>query len=216
VIRLPASIRKPLHATGVAALAVASSATFLAVTEAARAAAPTTLVVTITNTQVRVAQAPVRVGLVTFKVTNKSKTVRDFRIGGKRTPRIATGKWATLNVNVTKTGLVVYSSAGLSGVLTFIDPCTKPATSTVSVQMSESPIKLSQTSVPCGSVTFAVTNVGTIVHSFRIGNAGTPQIQPGQSSSVTVRLMNKVRVFYSCGEPEHDEMYGETGWIKVV
>src|SRR5207237_8456552 len=113
------------------------------------AAEPTTLVVTLTDTQLRVAQAPVRAGLVTFKVTNKSKTARDFRIGGKRTPRIAAGKSATLKVNVTKTGLVVYSSGGLSGVLTFVDPCTKPATSTVSVQMAEAPIKLSQTSVPC-------------------------------------------------------------------
>ena len=185
-------------------------------TVAAQAAAPTTLVVTITNAQVRVAQAPVHVGLVTFKVTNKSKTARDFRIAGKRTPRIAAGKSATLKVNVTKTGLVVYSSAGLRGVLTFVDPCTKPATSTVSVQMAEAAMKLSQPSVPCGSVTFTVTNAGTIVHSFRIAGRQTPQIQPGQTASLTVQLATKGRVFYSCAEPEHDEMYGETGWIDVV
>jgi hypothetical protein len=197
-------------------LLLCSVGALLALTVAAQAAAPTTLVVRITATQVRVAQAPVRVGIVTFKVSNRSRVARDFRIAGKRTPRMAAGKSATLKVNVTKTGLVVYSSGALRGVLTFVDPCTKPATSTVSVQMVEAAMKLSQTSIPCGSVTFAVTNAGTIAHSFRIGSAGTAQIQPGQTASLTVRLMDKVRVFYRCGEPEHDEMYGETGWINVV
>ena len=167
--------------------------------------APTTLAVTITDAQLLVAQKPVPIGLVTFKVANRSRIASDFRIAGKKTPSIAPGKTATLRVTFTKTGLVLYSSTGAgrarqSGVLTFTDPCTKPATSTVTVQMTEAPMKLSRSSVPCGSVTFAVTNVGTIPHSFRIGNAGTPQIQPGQTASITVRLTDKVRVFYRCGE----------------
>jgi uncharacterized cupredoxin-like copper-binding protein len=185
--------------------------------------APTTLAVTITDTQLRVVQKPVRIGLVTFKVANKSKTARDFRIAGKKTPKIAPGKAATLRVTFTKTGLVVYSSTGsgralLSGVFTFVDPCTTPVASTVSLQMREGTIQLSRPSVPCGSVTFAVTNAGTIVHTFQISaaNGRGQQLQPGQTANLTVQLTKKGRVFYSCAEPEHDEMYGETGWINVV
>src|SRR5262245_12936969 len=185
---------------------------------------PTRIAVTITDAQLRLPQAPVRVGTVVFRVANRAKVARDFRIAGKRTARIAPGAAAPLTVSVVKTGLSLLSSSGprgtvpLRGVLTFIDPCTTQATTAVTVQMSEAPPVLSRTSVPCGAVTFTVMNAGTIVHTFHVdapvGGNG-PRLQPGETASLTVRLTTKGKVFYRCIEPEHDEMYGETGWITV-
>ena len=82
---------------------------------------------------------------------------------------------------------------------------------------------LSQTTVPCGTVTFAVTNVGTIVHSFDLFQQNPsrmlvlgPQIQPGQSVSLVVRFTQKGAVEYVCGEGEHSEEYGEIGYLTVT
>jgi uncharacterized cupredoxin-like copper-binding protein len=82
----------------------------------------------------------------------------------------------------------------------------------------------SQESVPCGTVTFQVTNAGTIVHAFEIRTpddpgrvAGhTPPLQPGQSATLTVRFAVKGRADYSCSEYEHDERYGEIGYLAIV
>jgi uncharacterized cupredoxin-like copper-binding protein len=193
-------------------------------TPAAPAANPTRVAVTITDAQLQLPQVPVRVGTVVFRIANHAKVARDFRIAGRRTPRIAPGATATLTVSVAKTGLALLSSSGppgsapLRGVLTFIDPCTNQATTAVTVQMSEAPPVLSRTSIPCGTVTFTVTNAGTVVHTFHVDAAvggDGPRLQPGQTASFTVRLTTKGKVFYRCLEPDHDEMYGETGWITV-
>jgi hypothetical protein len=49
-------------------------------------------------------------------------------------------------------------------------PCTHPQTLIVDVQMDHggSGITLSQTTIPCGTVTFAVTNVGAMVESLYV------------------------------------------------
>jgi uncharacterized cupredoxin-like copper-binding protein len=203
----------------------AASLTLPLVAEAGAAASRATIAVTITDTQLRLPQAPVRVGTVVFRVANHARVARDFRVAGRRTPRIAPGRSATLTVPVAKTGLVLLTSAGppgsapLRGVLTFINPCTKPATTTITVQMSEAPPVLSPTTIPCGAVTFTITNAGTIPHTFHVDAASGgdgPRLQPGQTASFTVRLTAKGRVFYRCIEPEHDEQYGETGWLTVT
>ena len=192
---------------------------------AAPAAGATTIAVTLTDTQIQLPQSPVRVGTVVFRVANHARAARDFRVAGRRTPRIAPGRSATLTVPVAKTGLVLLSSVGpprsatLRGVLTFINPCTTPATTTVTVQMSEAPPVLSRTTIPCGTVTFTITNAGTITHTFHVDAAtggDGPSLQPGQTASFTVRLTAKGRVFYRCIETEHDEQYGETGWLIVT
>jgi hypothetical protein len=209
-------VRRLLSAPGLCTAALVVAATALARPDAR----PTTLAVTLTDEYVQVVQKPVRLGQVTFRVVNRSSVARDFRIGGKRTPRIAPGTSATLVVGFTKTGLFVYSSAAargapLTGVLTFVDPCSAPGRSQVSVRMSETPLTFSTTSVPCGAVTFAVENVGTVPHSFRVANRQTLQVQPGQSTTLTVSLLSKGRTYVICGEPEHDELYGESGWLIV-
>src|SRR5262245_48797723 len=78
-------------------------------------AGSTRIVVTITDTQLRLPQTPVRVGTVVFRVANRAKVARDFRIAGRRTARIAPGATATLTVTVTKTGLSLLSSSGPPG-----------------------------------------------------------------------------------------------------
>ena len=85
---------------------------------------------------------------------------------------------------------------------------------------------LSRSTVPCGAVTFVVTNVGTIVHTFWIfapdnnsvaprGGHG-PRIKPGQTVRMTVNFTTTGRAFYECGEMEHGEIYGETGYLVLV
>jgi hypothetical protein len=193
-----------------------------------------TVVVTITDTTLELLPATVPVGTVVFKVVNRGTIPRDFRIGpaGKRTPRIAAGKSATLTVEfATSASLLVLSygvggTAGLSYELKVVAPCTTPKTTTVRVQMREAPERFSQTRVPCGTVKFVVTNVGTIVHSFNItapGNLGAsltrgpgPRILPGHTVSFTVHFTSKGRAFYYCGETEHNELYGEDGYLHVV
>jgi hypothetical protein len=66
-------------------------------------------------------------------------------------------------------------------------------------------------------VTFLVTNIATIVHSFQIDVPGRngPPISPGQTVSLTVHFTAKGRYSYNCGEPEHDEEYGEYGLLTV-
>ena len=43
-----------------------------------------------------------RHGAFIFKVTNKGKIVHDFKIAGKKTPKLSPGKSATLKVTLTK------------------------------------------------------------------------------------------------------------------
>ena len=63
-------------------------------------------------------------GVTTFKVTNKGKIGHDFKIGGKKTVMLRTGKAATLRVTL-KAGKFPYlctlpghAAAGMKGTLT--------------------------------------------------------------------------------------------------
>jgi uncharacterized cupredoxin-like copper-binding protein len=208
-----------------AALVAAASSLGTALARAQADAGSTTIAVTMTDAKVKLAATRAPLGSVIFKIVNKGKIPRDFKISGKRTPKIASGKSATLNVEFTLTGTYSYYSVGqghagnLSGVFAVVDPCTKPAVSTVSVQLMEAPITLSQTTVPCGTVTFVVTNVGTIVHSFNVtadGREGLgPRLNPGQTVSMTVHFSVKGSALYYCAEPEHGELYGMVGYLTV-
>jgi plastocyanin len=51
-------------------------------------------------------------------------------------------------------------------------PCTSPASTAVSVKIFEYGFTLSQTSVPCGTVTFNVVNQGLIAHTFDVQTIG--------------------------------------------
>ena len=61
---------------------------------------------------------------VTFALTNKGSTSHDFKIGGKKSPRLAAGKKGTLKVTFKKGGRYSYlctvpghAAAGMKGVL---------------------------------------------------------------------------------------------------
>ena len=63
-------------------------------------------------------------GTVTFTVTNRGALRHDFKIAGKRTPLVGTGKRSTLTVSLGKTGRIAYlctvpghAAAGMKGTL---------------------------------------------------------------------------------------------------
>ena len=64
-------------------------------------------------------------GITTFKVTNKGTIRHDFKIAGKKTVALATGKTATLRVTFKKAGKYAYlctlpghAAGGMKGTLT--------------------------------------------------------------------------------------------------
>jgi uncharacterized cupredoxin-like copper-binding protein len=63
-------------------------------------------------------------GAVVFKVSNKGKLQHDFKISGKKTPKLAAGKKATLSVTFKRAGRYPYlctvpghAAGGMKGVL---------------------------------------------------------------------------------------------------
>ena len=103
-------------------------------------------------------------------------------------------------------------------------PCIDPVATTVSVQMGQDRggITVSQSAIPCGTVTFVVSNVGTLVDSLQVFAAlpavegSTPELQPGQSARLTLRFPAKRLVHYQSGDcppagPEFGGDYGEEG-----
>jgi plastocyanin len=207
-----------MRKVGVIAAAVAA----LALVPGASAATTPTVVVTLTDTALTFSPKAVKVGTVTFAVRNRAHTPRDFRVNGKKTGKIPRGKSATLNVAFTRMGEYgTYSAArgntpSTAGILLRVEaPCENGGTSTVTVTLGELPVQLSQTSVPCGTATFVVTNTGTTGHSFVIGGKTTGRLGPGQMATLTVPLTQKGLAHYFCAERLHDEFYHEYGDILV-
>ena len=72
---------------------------------------------------------------------------------------------------------------------------------------------LSQTSIPCGAVTFVTTNVGTFEHSLVLGSGARPGLNAGETGSFTVNLApGDVR--WECGTFSHDDL-GEEGTFVI-
>jgi len=71
-------------------------------------------------------------------------------------------------------------------------PLAARAQTAVNVRLSEWRVEAERTTLPPGSVTFNVTNAGTIPHGFEIEGRGVEReialIQPGQSAALTVTL----------------------------
>jgi hypothetical protein len=110
----------------------------------------------------------------------------------------------------------------LSGFLGVLPPCTNPVTSSVSASITLGQITLSQTTIPCGTVTFTVTNTDMAnVHDLNFalptlprGVAFGPHLRPGQSATMVVNFPYKGTVYYFCSQTEHDEN-GESGDLTV-
>jgi hypothetical protein len=176
-------------------------------------AAAVTVVVKLTESQSTVTPSRVPVGPVVFTIVNRGRTARSFAIGRARTALIATGSSVSLRTVFFVRGPHPYVSIGrhvarLSGVLTTFVPCTHPRASTVSVEMDHgrSGITLSQTTIPCGGVTFVVTNIGVLVDSFQVftdyphARGTTPELQPGETARLTVRFTEKSIAYYQSGD----------------
>jgi nitrite reductase (NO-forming) len=66
------------------------------------AATSTTVKVAASEYKFKLSTKTARHGVVIFKVTNKGKIAHDFKIVGKKTPKLSPGKSATLKVTLTK------------------------------------------------------------------------------------------------------------------
>jgi uncharacterized cupredoxin-like copper-binding protein len=96
--------------------------------------------------------------------------------------------------------------------------CATPSrATTVTVGMSEYAFQMSQTSIPCGTVTFVETNNGVLDHNINIlgasGGAG-PIIHQGDTARFTVSL-NPGTYNTQCDVPEH-AVLGMVGQITVT
>jgi hypothetical protein len=192
-----------------------------------------TVVVRLTSATVEAAPVNVLAGPLVFKIANKGKVARDFAIGGKQTPQIAAGRSTTLTVNLTK-GFHTYSSirrdhrGRVRGLLNALEPCTNPVSTTVTVQMHQSPgaITVSQSKVPCGDVTFLITNTGPMVDDLHVfaelpqEKGASPELSPGQTASLSIRFVAKGIAHYESGDfPPVELEYGgdgEQGQLAII
>ncbi len=208
---------------------------------AVASAADTAVAVTLAGTKVTLSQKTVTLGAVRFTVVNKGKTPRKFSIAGKTTAAIAPGKTATLRVMFTDKGSHSYVSTGrgakAKGALVVISPfpqgtatpsgsssssssmaglnvCAHPVATTVTVHMTDGHFEFSTTTIPCGSVTFVMTNAGRLEHILSLGGGAKPGLQPGQSASMTVNLIPGDQ-YWECGTFGHDDI-GEEGVLVIV
>jgi uncharacterized cupredoxin-like copper-binding protein len=180
--------------------------------------------------------------------TATTTTGNAFTCKGTKTPMIKPGKSATLTVKLSKgkheflCTVPGHAQAGMKGVFgagvkVAATPtggttapgnttapaaaggtCASPQNTTVTVQEMEYKFVLSQTAIPCGNVTFNMTNTGQLEHNMDVqgvanGGGVGAILQPGQSSSMTVKLGTGS---YSivCDVPEHIAL-GMTGSITV-
>lgn len=80
-----------------------------------------------------------------------------------------------------------------------------PKTTRVTVSMFEMGFKLSQKTVPHGTVVFEVRNDGKLPHDFSFGSrgGGSPMLQAGQSATLTVTFAKLGKYTYICTVEGH-------------
>jgi len=180
------------------------------------AASPTRVTVTISNSRIVFAPSYAPTGTLALTVLNRTTGARDFGVGARRTAAIAAGRSARLTVTLPAKGERTFSSVAaggvrrLTGALYLFEPCAHPATTTVDVSMGNSAggLVLSQTRVPCGTVTFAVTDVDATGASLLVSSAVPPQsavtnqLDPGGTATLTLRFAAKAVV--DCDAVEDD------------
>ncbi len=91
----------------------------------------------------------------------------------------------------------------------------------VSAKLWEWKVELSASTVPAGTVTFTVTNAGSIPHAFEIEGHGiekeTDEIQPGSTATLTLTLkLGTYDVYCPVGEDSHKKLGMETHLRAVV
>jgi hypothetical protein len=196
----------------------------LAASGARAAAPPTSVTVTITNSRIVFAPSYVPAGPLVFTVLNQTTAARDFRVGARRTGMIAAGHSARLTATLTGKGERTLSSVAtdstsqikrrlrrLTGMLYLFKPCTDPATTTVDASMARSGgLMLSQTRVPCGTVTFDVTDVDEPGTSLLVSlvvppiSGVTDQLDPGGTATMTLHFAAKAVVHCDAVQDDSD------------
>jgi uncharacterized cupredoxin-like copper-binding protein len=175
---------------------------------------------------------PVR-STVIFTVINTGKITHDFKIAGKKTPKLSPGKKTTLRVVFSKKGrfpytctLLGHASAGMKGVFavgvappkpTTATTTTAPTTTTtppptgtvgsgnttVRVDMFEYRFDLSQTTFPSGQVTFVITNRGAEVHNFAVTGSKSGALLAPGASETWTLALPAGAYNYVCDVPFH-------------
>jgi hypothetical protein len=207
---------------------VGLAATSLCASAGARAAAaPTPVRVTITNSRIVFAPSYAPTGPLEFTVVNRTRGARDFGVGAQRTKAIAPGHSARLAATLQGNGDQTFSSVAtagpsnasvgshsLTGALYLFEPCGSPATTTVDVSLTKSGPVLSQTSVPCGTVQFVVTDVDAPGTSLLVAldvppqSGATYQLDPGGTATLTVPFAAKAVVrCYAVQEDPYGDAY---------
>ncbi len=198
----------------------------------------TTLAVTLTNAKVSVSQASVPAGTVVFNVRNTAAAARTFTVAGKRTAPIPPGRRTIVRVTFGKGGSYVLLSSGArttakatlrviwlpggavgapvgsSTSTGAVATCAHPVSTTVTVTMYDGFFNLSQTSIPCGAVTFVTTNAGHLEHSLVLGSGARPGLNAGETATFTVNLAPG-DLHWECGTFGHDDL-GEEGTFVVA
>jgi hypothetical protein len=187
------------------------------------AAAPTsstTVVVTVTDTGVKLSRLSIPAGLVVFDVGNRGRHRHRFEIAGNTTPALAFGKTAVLKIVFVRGGSYRFAATGLPGgvlrvspapaagspapasstpvAAAALQPCTNPTTSTVTVTMTDKFVPdgytFSPPTVPCGTVTFVLTNTGKLGHGLELMDPrgqilpASSTVEPSQTASLVENL----------------------------
>jgi hypothetical protein len=196
-----------LNWRGLAFAAVGLAAAAFWASSAAQAATPTRVTATITNSAIVFAPSYVPTGTVVITVVNRTKARRDFGVGARRTVVIAAARSARLTVTFSGSGERQFFSVAAAGTrhitgvsphltaaLHLFEPCSDASATTVDVQINHSAggLTLSPATVPCGTVTFDVTDVDTpnvrlIFSAEAPPRSGlTTQLNPGGTATLTV------------------------------
>ncbi len=195
-------------------------------------AAAATVKVTLSEWKLVPSVKKVPAGRVTFVVRNAGKMPHEFLIlrtdkpakalpmrgvkaietGSKgRIRAFAAGSTKRLTLNLAPGKYVLlcnmpgHYKAGqaISFVVTAAGTATAAQTTNVSVSMFEMGFKLSETTVPRGTVVFDVRNDGKLPHDFRIRGQGTTVFGPGERETLTVRFPEPGTFTFVCTVEGH-------------
>jgi uncharacterized cupredoxin-like copper-binding protein len=204
----------------------------------------TTITVTMTEYKFKLSKSKnIAIGTVVFKLVNKGKIPHNFKINGKTSKLIAPGKTGTMTVSFKKKGNLAYlctlpghAKLGMKGVLgiatappttttttttTSASACANPQSTTITVSEFEFGFTLSAATAPCGTVTFVMTNTGSVVHDFILYGAQPetsglgPVLQPGGTATMQTTFTKAGSYQYICDVPHHAEL-GMSGTFTVT
>jgi uncharacterized cupredoxin-like copper-binding protein len=94
-------------------------------------------------------------------------------------------------------------------------PAAKEKTTTIKVVAKEYKFILSKKSAPAGTVIFKVVNKGKIAHDFKIAGKKTPNIKPGKTAKLKVKLKKGKKYPFKCTIDSH-ALFGMKGTFKVT